>query len=287
MTASSVTSLSLDPPMMLACLNTRVPTPQAVSRLRRYVVNMLGEGQGDLAQQFAAAQPPTSSATSRCPRAGSACRCSASALAHIECEVVEAVVGGTHTHLPRPRGARRPPATAQPLTYFRGGFGRFEFARDDEVYQRARRPGAEPGRTPPTTCCTLDELADQLGVDAACRVLRPDPAGRRRPGAPRPRPRLRHHRLRRAHLGRDVRRPAARSSSGVIAAWSGRRAADDERRRAAPPLRDDGQRCWSASGSSTSTRYLDANYAFHEHLVSLARNPAAHRDLRHASASRA
>lgn len=53
MTASSVTSLSMDPPMMLACVNNAVPTAAAISRSGRYTVNVLGQAHGDLAYQFA------------------------------------------------------------------------------------------------------------------------------------------------------------------------------------------------------------------------------------------
>jgi flavin reductase (DIM6/NTAB) family NADH-FMN oxidoreductase RutF len=53
MTASSVTSLSLRPPMMLACLNKESATSRAVSRAGAYAVNVLGQGHEDLAQRFA------------------------------------------------------------------------------------------------------------------------------------------------------------------------------------------------------------------------------------------
>ena len=76
MTASSVTSLSADPPLMLACINNAVPTAEAVSRAGRYVVNILGEGQGDIAHQFAH-PATTSSRASRCTPATSASPCSA------------------------------------------------------------------------------------------------------------------------------------------------------------------------------------------------------------------
>ncbi|MFF0371671.1 flavin reductase [Micromonospora sp. NPDC005087] len=267
MTASSVTSLSLDPPMMLACINNAVPTAQAVSMSRRYVVNVLGEDQGELAKQFAIA----SSDKFR----GVALRIGAfglpllsDALAHIECEVVESVVGGTHTiFLGRVVSATA--GQGQPLTYFRGGFGRFEFARDDEVYGRARE--LVLSRVYPADhALPLDELATQLDVDPAAAFyaltrLSSDGLVRRDPD--------------RGYVVAplDVRTSDETFDArlaielGVIA-LSMHRVTDDEvaelRRRfdtMAALLVDD--RFVDFHG------YLAANYAFHEHLVSLACNP--------------
>ena len=164
MTASSVTSLSLDPPMMLACINSAVPTADAVSESGRYVVNVLGEHQGELARQFATASRDKFRNVA-VHRGALGLPLLSEALAHIECEVAERVVGGTHTiFLGRVVSATA--GDGQPLTYFRGGFGRFEFARDDEVYGRAR--DLVLGRVYPADhALPLEELAAQLEVDQA------------------------------------------------------------------------------------------------------------------------
>src|SRR5476649_796527 len=57
MTASAVASLSLDPVLLLVCINHRLPTHEAIEGSRRFVVNVLGEGQQELALHFA--QPAT------------------------------------------------------------------------------------------------------------------------------------------------------------------------------------------------------------------------------------
>ncbi len=56
-TASAVSSLSLDPPMLLVCLNRRLPTCDAVTAAGAFVVNILDEEQGELATQFATRAP--------------------------------------------------------------------------------------------------------------------------------------------------------------------------------------------------------------------------------------
>src|SRR5712692_11685213 len=52
-TASAVSSLSLDPPMLLVCMNRQSTTGQAVHAERRFAVNILTEHQAEEAVRFA------------------------------------------------------------------------------------------------------------------------------------------------------------------------------------------------------------------------------------------
>jgi DNA-binding GntR family transcriptional regulator len=157
-----VTSLSMEPPMMLACVNNAVPTAAAIERSGRYTVNVLGQSHGDLAYQFATPRQDKF-ADVAIDRGSGGVPMLAEAIASIECEVTEQVVGGTHSvflgHVTS--------ATARegaPLTYFRGGFGRFEFERNDQAYERARDMVLSrvfaAGQV-----ITVDELADSLDAD--------------------------------------------------------------------------------------------------------------------------
>lgn len=56
-TASAVSSLSLEPPMLLVCLNSRLHTQRVMSRTGAFAVNVLAEDHGPLAERFAAARP--------------------------------------------------------------------------------------------------------------------------------------------------------------------------------------------------------------------------------------
>ena len=124
MTASAVTSLSLEPPMMLVCLNNRSPTQEAITRSRAFAVSVLAEGQHELAKRFGRkaqdkfAGVPITRGAGRLPLIGDA-------LAVLECEVSDDIVGGTHrVFLARVlRAVARP---GSPLAYFRGSFGRVE-----------------------------------------------------------------------------------------------------------------------------------------------------------------
>ncbi|WP_148575539.1 flavin reductase [Nocardioides caldifontis] len=267
MTASSVTSLSLEPPMMLACINRSVPTAAAVEAAGCYVVNVLGESQGDLANQFAAPSADKFRGVDvRTGRTGLPLL--GDALAHIECEVVETVVGGTHSIFVG-RVVSATAADGQPLTYFRGGFGRFEFARDDEIYGRAR--DLVLSRVfPADHALALEDLARQLEVDPtaafyALTRLSSDGLVRRDPErgyviAP--------FDVRTSDETFDARLAI---ELGVIRIAMPR--VTEEEVRELRRRFDEMARLLVGNRFVDFHGYLDANYSFHEHLVSLAHNP--------------
>ena len=134
MTVSAVSSLSLDPPMLLACLHGGSPTQDAVRRSGRFAVNILNEDQRQLAERFAGGgEDKFAGLDVRTGRAGVPLLFGA--LAVLECRVVEVVSGGTHrvflAEVEHAEGRE-----GSPLAYFRGRFGRFEMTRDDAGYGR-------------------------------------------------------------------------------------------------------------------------------------------------------
>ena len=266
MTASSVTSLSADPPMMLACINNAVPTADAVTRSGGYVVNILGEHQGELAHQFAVASKDKFRSVA-VRKGASGMPLLADALAHIECEVTERVVGGTHTiFLGRVVSATA--GDGQPLTYYRGGFGRFEFAKDDETYRRARQ--LVLSRVFPAGDVIIpEELATHLDADPpatfyALTRLSADGLVHRDPDrgyviAP--------FDVRTSDETFDARLAI---ELGVIDIAMGRATVEElhELR-----VRFDRMAALLVGDRFVDFHeYLDANYAFHEHVVSLAHN---------------
>jgi flavin reductase (DIM6/NTAB) family NADH-FMN oxidoreductase RutF len=56
-TANAVASLSLRPPLMLACLDRNSRTLRAIERSGRFGVNLLGAGQAELARAFSSKAP--------------------------------------------------------------------------------------------------------------------------------------------------------------------------------------------------------------------------------------
>jgi flavin reductase (DIM6/NTAB) family NADH-FMN oxidoreductase RutF/DNA-binding GntR family transcriptional regulator len=135
-TASAVSSLSMEPPMLLICLNRTSETRKAILDAGWFAVNILRESQADLAYGFAKKSPDKFRDVGTL-RAPSGAALIAGALAQIECRVAETATGGTHTvflgevhHAAGDEG--------EPLTYYRGRFGRFHDMVQDAAYRRLR-----------------------------------------------------------------------------------------------------------------------------------------------------
>ena len=90
-TASAVSSLSLDPPMLLVCLNRTSSTGQAIAAARHFAVNILGEDQADAAMQFAGKGDKFAGV--KVARGVMGEPLLEEALANFECRVVEEVIG--------------------------------------------------------------------------------------------------------------------------------------------------------------------------------------------------
>ena len=136
-TASAVASLTLDPPMLLACVNKRTGTENAISHSGAFAVNILDEDQGEMAMRFA--RPDTDKFRGAGISYGELGEpLLDGVLAHLECRVAEQVTGGTHSvFLAEVQKADAREGT--PLTYFRGKLGRFEAAENEAVYGRLRQ----------------------------------------------------------------------------------------------------------------------------------------------------
>jgi len=121
MTASAVASLSLDPVLLLVCIANRLPTHTAIEQARRFVVNVLGEGQEELALRFARPAPDKFAGVALDPDRDLPVL--EEAIAFFVCDVHESFPGGDHsifTGLVRDCRAR---PGKRPLVYFRSGFG--------------------------------------------------------------------------------------------------------------------------------------------------------------------
>jgi 3-hydroxy-9,10-secoandrosta-1,3,5(10)-triene-9,17-dione monooxygenase reductase component len=119
-TANAVTSLSLDPPMMLACLDRSSRTLASVRAAGRFGINVLAADQEPLARRFASKQPEAekwegvdwegggSPRIARCP-------------IWIACDLRELLEGGDHLiAIGDVREAEL--VEAEPLLYHGGGY---------------------------------------------------------------------------------------------------------------------------------------------------------------------
>lgn len=120
-TVSAVCSLSLEPPMLLVCLNRASRTQGAISRGRSFAVNILGLSGRQLARRFATDRDDKFEGV-EIERGGLGHPLLKDAIARVECRVVEEATGGTHTvFLSEVERAER--FEGEPLVYFRGEFG--------------------------------------------------------------------------------------------------------------------------------------------------------------------
>lgn len=94
--ANAVTSLSLDPPLMLACLDRGSRTLRAVEGAGRFGINVLGSGEEELAREFGRKLPMERkwegvawSATDGIPHLDAA-------IVFVACSMRDVVNGGDH-----------------------------------------------------------------------------------------------------------------------------------------------------------------------------------------------
>ena len=124
MTTNAVTSLSLEPSLLLVCFDNTSRTLPAVRAAERFAVNLLEAGQEELAAVFASKRVGAEKFAAVTHRIEHDVPVLEGALAWLACDLRELLPGGDHTiavgevtHVhsdPDPR--------ARPLTFFRGRY---------------------------------------------------------------------------------------------------------------------------------------------------------------------
>jgi len=120
MTASSVASVSLDPPLLLVCVDRKNDMRGALEHARHFVLNVLAADQEALSRRFAAeATDRFDGVDYRDNKQGLPVL--DGVLATIECEKTDVVPGGDHTvYFGRVTGGAV--TDRRPLLYYRGGY---------------------------------------------------------------------------------------------------------------------------------------------------------------------
>jgi flavin reductase (DIM6/NTAB) family NADH-FMN oxidoreductase RutF len=139
-TVSALTSLSLEPPMLLVCLNRSSATQDAIARSGRFAVSVLAEHQQQLARWFATREAGKLDAV--VATAGPAgLPVIREAVAYLECAVRDTARGGTHTVF-LAEVVSGYPGRGQPLVYYRGALGGFADILNHSLLRppRAARP---------------------------------------------------------------------------------------------------------------------------------------------------
>jgi flavin reductase (DIM6/NTAB) family NADH-FMN oxidoreductase RutF len=128
LTTNAVTSLSLDPLLLLVCFDNGSRTLPIVEAAGRFAVNVLHSGQEELARVFASKRIAEEKFEAATHTVAHGVPVLDDALAWIACDLESLTPAGDHsigigrvTHMSADDG---PGAGAEPLLFFRGGFGR-------------------------------------------------------------------------------------------------------------------------------------------------------------------
>ncbi len=122
LTANSFTSLSLDPPMVLFCLDYNVASFGAFQAGEHFAVNILSTGQQELSNRFAKSGPEKWEGVSF-DTWDTGSPILPGSLASMECKVSSINEGGDHVIvIGEVVRMERAQGDARPLLYFRGGY---------------------------------------------------------------------------------------------------------------------------------------------------------------------
>jgi flavin reductase (DIM6/NTAB) family NADH-FMN oxidoreductase RutF len=125
MTVSAFASLSLDPPLVLACVAHSASMLDVLQTVDRIGVNVLSISQEHLSRRFADTNETERFDGIGYVRGESGVALLDDALAHLECRIVRRHVEGDHTIFVA-TVERAMPREGRPLLYYRGGYAQLE-----------------------------------------------------------------------------------------------------------------------------------------------------------------
>ncbi|GAB2839196.1 hypothetical protein GCM10022221_43400 [Actinocorallia aurea] len=124
MTASSFSSVSLDPPLVLVCLDKNLYSHRLISESGLFGISILGRDQADLGQAFAGRLAPEERfAGHDWATAATGAPVLANALGWLDCRVVHAYPGGDHTIFVGEVLAAETPRATGPLLFHSRSWG--------------------------------------------------------------------------------------------------------------------------------------------------------------------
>ena len=124
MTVSAFSSVSLDPPLVLMCIDHSASIYKQISAATEFTVNILSEGQEALARRFAGPHPDRFEGIGF-SRGGNGIAIFTDVLGHLQCKVVQKHVSGDHDII---IGEVEEALSdeGRPLLYYRGGYAQLE-----------------------------------------------------------------------------------------------------------------------------------------------------------------
>lgn len=147
MTASSFTSVSLDPPLVSVSLAKKLNTHALIQKTQVFAVNILAADQIETAKIFAGYYKEVQNRFEglECTTAVTGSPLLPGTLGWLDCKVVYAYEGGDHTIFVGEVQAAGPISTAQPLLYFGRSWGQFArlMPNQAEIYEVGLRDGLQ------------------------------------------------------------------------------------------------------------------------------------------------
>jgi 3-hydroxy-9,10-secoandrosta-1,3,5(10)-triene-9,17-dione monooxygenase reductase component len=124
-TASAVSSLSLEPRMLLVGVSEKSTSLDAIKEAGNFVVNIMSSTQQEIAQQFATRAGDRFIGVKWRPGAETGSPIIDGSLAYAECRLVDTCKGGDHVIL-MGEVIAADAHDAEPLLYFRGRYGTYD-----------------------------------------------------------------------------------------------------------------------------------------------------------------
>ncbi len=124
LTSNALCSVSADPALLLVCVDKNSNTLPALRHAKKFVVNYLAVGRGDLANLFASKEPDKFQSVSWRPATNGMPWLHNDSIAHAECNVTQEIEAGDHLIFIAEVTDGQPPAPGtKPLMYFRRTYG--------------------------------------------------------------------------------------------------------------------------------------------------------------------
>ncbi|MFC9971096.1 flavin reductase [Spirillospora sp. NPDC127200] len=182
MTASSFSSVSLEPPLVLVCLARRLRTHRLVEASGVFAVSVLGRDHARLGRVFAGMEPGERFAGRPWRTARTGAPVLEEALGWLDCRVAHAYPGGDHTIFVGEALAGATPRRAAPLLFHSRAWGQLADPLPDEVtvsdiglaaalHRRSRPSGTAPARITPAGAAGLLETVRAAGVRTRAHPL--------------------------------------------------------------------------------------------------------------------
>lgn len=122
-TVSAFSSLSMDPPLCLVCIDKRAGSLGTLNEAKKFAVNLLSDQQDGLSNNFASRKDDKFADVEHEAGPATGCPVFPGALAWMECEVTEVLAGGDHDIFVGKIVGVKVDSEAKPLLYWRGAYG--------------------------------------------------------------------------------------------------------------------------------------------------------------------